>query len=142
MSPLTVRCIKAAFIYLALGIGLGASFAIDRAFGAGLRTLHAEFNLWGWSTLLIYGMGYHMLPRFLGRPLRWPKLAELQSWAAIVGVALMSLGWLTQSAGSSLAFALLLSGGLLQVLAAMAFVDQIASMLMKQTSQTASSKST
>lgn len=142
MSPLTVRCIKAAFCYLALGIALGASFAIERSIGVRLRFLHAEFNLWGWSSLLIYGVGYHMLPRFLGRPLRWPKLAELQSWAAIVGVALMSLGWLTQSAGSSLAFALLLSGGLLQVLAAMAFVAQIASMLMKQTSQAASSKST
>jgi heme/copper-type cytochrome/quinol oxidase subunit 1 len=91
MSPLTVRCIKAAFIYLALGIGLGASFAIDRAFGAGLRTLHAEFNLWGWSTLLIYGMGYHMLPRFTGQPLRWPRLAEVQSWLAIGGVALTAL---------------------------------------------------
>jgi cbb3-type cytochrome oxidase subunit 1 len=138
MSPLTVRCIKAAFCYLALGIFLGASFAIERSIGVRLRFLHAEFNLWGWSTLLIYGMGYHMLPRFLGRPLRWPKLAELQSWAAIVGVALMSLGWLSQSAGSPLAFALLLSGGLLQLFAASAFVAQIASMLLKQANQATS----
>lgn len=132
MSPLTVRCIKAAFCYLALGIALGASFAIDRSIGVRLRFLHAEFNLWGWSTLLIYGMGYHMLPRFLGRPLRWPKLGELQSWAAIVGVALMSLGWLAQSAGLALAFALLLSGGVLQLLAAIGFVAQIGSMLLSQ----------
>ena len=59
MTPLSMRCIKAAFLYLALGIGLGASFALDRALGARLRPLHAELNLWGWVTLLIYGMAYH-----------------------------------------------------------------------------------
>ncbi len=46
MTPLSMRCIKAAFLYLALGIGLGAPFALDRALGARLRPLHAELNLW------------------------------------------------------------------------------------------------
>ena len=78
MSTLTLRCVKAAFVALALGIGLGAWFAIDRAPGAWLRPLHAEMNLWGWTTLLIYGMAYHMLPRFAGRPLRRARLAEAQ----------------------------------------------------------------
>ena len=67
MNTLSIRCIKAAFGYLACGIGLGAWFAVDRAAGAWLRPLHAELNLWGWATLLIYGMAYHMLPRFAGR---------------------------------------------------------------------------
>src|SRR5689334_17221445 len=58
MNILSIRCIKAAFVCLALGIGLGAWFAINRAQGALLRPLHAEFNLWGWATLLIYGMAY------------------------------------------------------------------------------------
>jgi heme/copper-type cytochrome/quinol oxidase subunit 1 len=129
MSPLTVRCIKAAFIYLALGIGLGASFAIDRAFGAGLRTLHAEFNLWGWSTLLIYGMGYHMLPRFTGQPLRWPRLAEVQSWLAIGGVALTALGWLGTRYGLPLAQVWLIGGASVQLVAASAFGLQIVRLL-------------
>ena len=129
MSPLTVRCIKAAFCYLALGIALGASFAIDRAFGAGLRSLHAELNLWGWATLLIYGMAYHMLPRFTGCPLAWPRLAEAQSWLAIGGVALMALGWLVQWLGLPFALALLIGGGLLQLAAAGAFAVQIGRLL-------------
>jgi heme/copper-type cytochrome/quinol oxidase subunit 1 len=129
MSPLTVRCIKAAFGYLALGIALGASFAIDRAFGAGLRSLHAELNLWGWATLLIYGMAYHMLPRFTGRPLAWPRLAEAQSWLAIGGVALMALGWLVQWLELPFALALLIGGGMLQLVAAGAFTIQIGRLL-------------
>lgn len=129
MSPLTVRCIKAAFIYLALGIGLGATFAIDRTAGPGLRSLHAEFNLWGWVTLLIYGMGYHMLPHFTGHPLVWPRVAHVQSWLAIGGVALTALGWLVLRAGGPIATPLLISGSTLQLGAAMVFTVLIGQLL-------------
>lgn len=121
MSPLTIRCVKAAFLALAAGILLGASFALDRALGAQLRPLHAELNLWGWATLLIYGMAYHMLPRFCGRPLRRARLADLQSWLAIGGVAAASLGWLLQIAAPGPGRALLAAGGLAQLAAALIF---------------------
>jgi hypothetical protein len=121
MSPLTIRCIKAAFLALAAGILLGVSFALNRALGARLRPLHAELNLWGWSTLLIYGMGYHMLPRFCGRPLRHTRMADLQSWLAIGGVTTASLGWLLDLAAPSTAQALLAAGGLAQLAAALLF---------------------
>jgi hypothetical protein len=121
MSPLTIRCVKAAFLALAAGILLGASFAINRALGAQLRPLHAELNLWGWTTLLIYGMGYHMLPRFCGRPLRRLRLAEAQSWLAIGGVAATSLGWLLYPGAPVAARVLLAAGGLAQLAAALIF---------------------
>jgi heme/copper-type cytochrome/quinol oxidase subunit 1 len=132
MNQVTVRCIKAAFCFLALGIALGASFAIDRSIGAGLRSLHAQFNLWGWSTLLIYGMAYHMLPRFLGRPLTWPKLAEWQSWLAIIGVSILSFGLLGQRFEWPLALVCVVLGALLQGLAALAFACQVGTMLQKR----------
>lgn len=121
MSPLTIRCVKAAFLALAAGILLGASFALNRALGAQLRPLHAELNLWGWTTLLIYGMGYHMLPRFCGRPLRRARLADTQSWLAIGGVAAASLGWLLLPAAQPAGRALLAGGGLAQLGAALIF---------------------
>lgn len=121
MSPLTIRLVKAAFVALAAGILLGAAFALDRALGARLRPLHAELNLWGWTTLLIYGMGYHMLPRFCGRPLRRARLAALQSWLAIGGVAAAALGWLALAAAPALGRALLAAGGLAQLAAALLF---------------------
>lgn len=126
MSQLTVRCIKAAFIYLALGIALGASFAIDRSLGPSLRPLHAELNLWGWVTILIYGMGYHMLPRFTGRPLASPRLADIQSWLAIGGVALAAGGWLGQRLSTSAAPLLLVGGAAVQLGAACLYIFLIA----------------
>ena len=122
MSALSIRCIKAAFVYLAFGIGLGAWFALDRAAGAWLRPLHAELNLWGWATLLIYGMAYHMLPRFAGRTPRWPRLAAAQSWLAIASVALVAAGWVGVMSALPLAQVVLVAGGALQIIAAALFV--------------------
>lgn len=121
MSPLSVRCIKAAFVFLAIGIGLGVVFAFDRSIGARLRPLHAELNLWGWVTLLIYGMGYHMFPRFAGRPLEWPRLAVVQSWLAIAGVTLTAVGWWGLYWSAPLARAVLIGGGFAQAIAALLF---------------------
>jgi Na+/proline symporter len=121
MSQLTLRCVKAAFIALAAGIALGTSFALNRALGAQLRPLHAELNLWGWTTLLIYGMGYHMLPRFCGRPLRRTRLAELQSWLAIGGVAAASCGWLLRLSAPVAGQALVAAGAVAQLAAALIF---------------------
>jgi hypothetical protein len=129
MSPLTIRCLKAAFLALAGGILLGALFAIDRPLGAMLRPLHAELNLWGWTTLLIYGMAYHMLPRFCGRPLRRQRLADLQSWLAIAGVLLAALGWSLLPALPTAGRALLALGGAGQLAAALGFALLAAELL-------------
>jgi hypothetical protein len=129
MSQLSLRSINAAFICLAFGIGLGAWFAIDRVQGASLRPLHVELNLWGWVTLLIYGMGYHMLPRFAGRPLVRAQLAALQSWLAIGGVVLVALGWILSLGGWPLGQLLLIGGGIVQVGAAALFALLIGELL-------------
>jgi heme/copper-type cytochrome/quinol oxidase subunit 1 len=129
MNSLSIRCIKAAFICLALGIGLGAWFGIDRAQGAWLRPLHAALNLWGWTTLLIYGMAYHMLPRFAGRPLRRARLAAAQSWLAIAGVALVALGWVGVLGDLPLGQPALIAGAALIVAAAALFALLIGELL-------------
>ncbi|HET9221945.1 MAG TPA: hypothetical protein VFO07_05540 [Roseiflexaceae bacterium] len=129
MNRLSIRCVNAAFVCLALGIGLGALFAVDRTLGPWLRPVHAALNLWGWTTLLIYGMAYHMLPRFTGRPLRRARLAAAQSWLAIGGMGLVGLGWGAVLAGLPLAQAILLAGGALQVLAAALFALLIGELL-------------
>lgn len=129
MSNVSIRCIKAAFAYLALGIGLGVGFAVDRAIGARLLPLHAELNLWGWATLLIYGMAYHMMPRFIGRPLRRPRFVAVQSWLAIGGVALVAVGWVGAVSGLPGARVVLEGGAAIQVIAAALFALLIGELL-------------
>lgn len=129
MSPLSLRCIKAAFVALAAGIALGAAFALNRAIGAQLRQLHAELNLWGWTTLLIYGMGYHMLPRFCGRPLVRQGLASAQAWLAIAGVVTASLGWLVRPVEPGLGQLIAGAGAVAQLGAAALFAFLIGELL-------------
>ena len=132
MSKLSLRCVRAAFLFLMLGIALGSSFALERSLGAQLRPLHTELNLWGWLTLLIYGFGYHMLPRFLGRAIPSRQFADVQSWLAIVGSALASVAWL--GLVYDLAGARLLAGvaSLAQAAAALLFVWRIGSLLLPE----------
>lgn len=129
MSPLTRRLVRASFAYLALGVALGGAFALDRALGAALRPMHAELNLWGGVTLLIYGMAYHMLPRFAGRPLRSPRLADAQSWLAIGGVALAAAGWCAAVWHPALAPALRAAGAVSQLGAALTFAMLVHNLL-------------
>jgi hypothetical protein len=132
MSNLTVRCIRGAFLYLALGVAMGVAFAFNRALGAVWRPLHAELNLWGWTTLLIYGMAYHMLPRFAGLPVRWPQVAEHQSWLALIGVGIATAGWLSLLNDFPFGGALLAAGGVLQFLAALLFAGLLGDVLLRK----------
>lgn len=121
MSNLSIRCLRSAFIYLGIGIGLGVIFAFDRPSGALLRPVHAEANLWGFVTLMIYGMAYHMVPRFMGRPLLAPQLSEWQAWLAIAGTGITIAGWVALIYSWPAARPLLLLGGGMQVLAVLLF---------------------
>jgi hypothetical protein len=55
------------FVAAALGIWMGIGGAPDWAWFA-----HVHFNLLGFMAMMIYGVGYFILPRFNGRPLHWP----------------------------------------------------------------------
>lgn len=121
MSRVSIRCIRSAFAYLAFGIGLGVLFAFDRSLGGQFRPVHVEANVWGYVTLMIYGMAYHMVPRFMGRPMPAPQLAEWQSWLAIGGVGLTISGWLALIYRLPAARLFMLLGGSLQLIAVVVF---------------------
>jgi hypothetical protein len=78
LPGLSGPAVAGAGVFLLTGVGLGALFAIDPAAGARLRLVHADINLFGWTGLLMSGVGYYLAPRFAGRPLRWPRLAPIQ----------------------------------------------------------------
>jgi hypothetical protein len=94
-----------------LGTWMGAAGGPEWA-----RFAHVHFNLLGFMSMMIYGVGYFILPRFNGRTLRWPSWVPLHFYAANVGLVGMVA---TAPALPSTGFALF---SVLSVLSAAMFV--------------------
>ena len=92
LSRLCRRYIRAAFVYLVLGLVLGVGML---AFGNdNFQFVHVHMLLVGFVLFLIYGIGYKLIPTmFFGLPkvenIGW---AEAQFWLANVGLVGMLAG--------------------------------------------------
>jgi len=84
--------IRASLIWFVLGITLGLAMAIHPAWTI-YRPAHAHMNLVGFVTMMIFGVGYQMLPRFFGHPLHSRPFAVAHIWLANVGLALLVTGF-------------------------------------------------
>lgn len=77
-----------SIIYLGLASLVGiAMLHSDQAMP--LKFVHSHLNMLGWVSMMIYGVGYHILPRFMGRPLYSQKLGDTQFWLANGGLVVM-----------------------------------------------------
>ena len=85
MSTTTVRFIKMSLIYLAVGATLGALFPLFPRL-LGFRYAHVHLNLLGFMSMMVYGVAYHILPRFQGKLLYSDRMAEVQFWLANIGL--------------------------------------------------------
>ena len=69
------------FLASVLGIWMGGTD------GAGwVKFAHVHFNLLGFMAMMIYGVGYFILPRFNGRTLRWPSWVPIHFFLANIGL--------------------------------------------------------
>lgn len=59
-----------------------------------MKFVHSHLNMLGWVSMMIFGVGYHILPRFTGKPLMYPKLGELHFWLANISLIGMLLFYL------------------------------------------------
>lgn len=82
----------AASTLLAVGVVLGAWFALEPSLGARLQVAHVALNLFGWAALLVSGASTFLVPRFAGNPLRWPRLAFAQVAVLATGVVVAAVG--------------------------------------------------
>ena len=69
------------FLAAVLGIWMGGSDA-----AGWVRFAHVHFNLLGFMSMMIYGVGYFILPRFNGRTLRWPSWVPIHFFLANIGL--------------------------------------------------------
>ncbi len=70
-----------SIVYLGLAAVLGIVM-LDNPNVMALKFVHSHLNMLGWVSKMIFGVGYHILPRFMGRPLYSNKIAEAQFYLA------------------------------------------------------------
>lgn len=121
------RFIKASLIWLCLTVLLGLAMAIHPAWTI-YRPAHMHAALLGFVTMMIYGVAYHVLPRFSGSPLHSRSLAGWHWWAANLGLTAMVAGFVarvTVAVPSAVSSVVLGLGGSLSALGAFAFAWNI-----------------
>ena len=113
MDRYTKGFVIAALVYFflaaVLGIWVGSA---DTA--PWVKFTHVHFNLLGFMAMMIYGVGYFILPRFNGRTLRWPSWVPVHFYLANIGLIGMvatfperpSAGFVLSSALSVIAVAM------------------------------------
>jgi heme/copper-type cytochrome/quinol oxidase subunit 1 len=85
--------IKSALVFLGLGIlmGIWLGFSPNAII---YRPAHAHLNLLGFASMFIFGVAYHVIPRFTGHPLHSHRMAEVHWWASNSGLVILVFGFL------------------------------------------------
>jgi len=104
------------YFFLASVLGIWMGLAETREW---VKFAHVHFNLLGFMAMMIYGVGYFILPRFNARILKWPQLVAVHFIIANVGLIGMVF---TSSARPSAAFGLF---AFLSVLSAFLFASNL-----------------
>lgn len=85
MDRYTKGFVVASLVYFLIAAVLGVWMGGAEA-GEWVRFAHVHFNLLGFMAMMIYGVGYFILPRFNGRTLRWPSWIPAHFYVANLGL--------------------------------------------------------
>lgn len=100
MSELSARFIKSSLIYFLAGALVGLVLSIPpvrffiNGFPARYGPMHSHLMLLGFVSMMIYGVAYHALPRFVGNLLYSASLGWAHFWIANVATVGMAIGFL------------------------------------------------
>lgn len=121
------RFVLMSVIYLALGVLLGLDMAAVPAHAYLIRFVHLHALLLGFMAMMIFGVAYHILPRFNARPVRWPRLIGVHFWLMNLGLPVFLAGHLLRSLTQSpVAHALFLAGACSVAMSLFLFVFNMA----------------
>ena len=105
--------VKAGLIYLGIGTIMGICMVVWPDIRFTITRVHVHLLLLGFMSMMIYGVGYHILPRFMGRPVYSARLGNTQVWLANITLIGLSISWILEGiqGGGWHYFALLFSLG-------------------------------
>lgn len=113
--------LKASLVWLGLGVSLGVGMAAHPAWTI-YRPAHLHMLVLGFVSMMIFGVAYHVLPRFTGNPLHAPAMATRQWWLANAGLLGMVIGFIVRANGATVGTPVLAVGGTLAALSAYLFI--------------------
>ncbi len=113
--------LKASLAWLAVGVTLGVAMAAYPPWTV-YRPAHLHANVLGFVAMMIFGVAYHVIPRFAGHALHSAVLARAHVWLANVGLAAMLAGFALVARGMRAGTPVLALGGLASAAGAYAFV--------------------
>lgn len=79
------------YFFLAAVVGAYLMFCQRRSYH--LHQMHVHLMMLGWMSMMIYGVGYHIIPRFNGNPLAFPLLATIHFWWANIALVCFVSMW-------------------------------------------------
>ena len=113
--------IRASLAWFAAGILLGLAMAMHPTWVI-YRPAHAHMVVAGVITMMVFGVGYQLLPRLFGFGLHSPRLAVAHWWLANVGLAGMVAGFVAAPWIGTRSAPLTAGGGVLFAAGALSFV--------------------
>ncbi|HEX6134677.1 MAG TPA: cbb3-type cytochrome c oxidase subunit I [Longimicrobiales bacterium] len=125
MEPFVRKFIRSSLVWLGSGVVLGVWLALDPMQAMVYRPAHVHANLLGFVSMMIFGVAYHVIPRFTGNPLRSRRLATVHLWVANIGLASLVGGWLLRPWQPGLGSAALGAGALASATGAFLFITNL-----------------
>jgi cbb3-type cytochrome oxidase subunit 1 len=119
--------LKASVSWLAVGVTLGVAMIAYPSWII-YRPVHMHINLLGFVTMMIFGVAYHVIPRFSGSALHDRRLAAGHWWIANVGLLLMVAGFVARPTAvlpAPASVVMLAVGGTLSALGAYLFAYNV-----------------
>ena len=89
--------VKSSLIYLGIGAIIGVWMVLYPDIQFTLSRVHVHILLLGFMAMMIYGVGYHILPRFMGRPVYSHRLGNIQVWVANIALIGLSVSWIIEA---------------------------------------------
>ncbi len=125
MSPYMKKFVYASLFYL----GLAAIFGIlDGMLDLGYfgSFAHTHFSLLGFMAMIVFGIGYFILPRFNGTELRFESWVPVHFWLANISlIGMVAFRGLTVETGEDIYHVLFIISASIQVISVFMFVINI-----------------
>jgi cbb3-type cytochrome oxidase subunit 1 len=112
--------IKASVAWLTVGVTIGVAMGAYPAWTV-YRLAHMHTVLLGFVTMMIYGVAYHVIPRFAGFPLYSRRAATYHWWLSNIGLLVLASGFIVRVRNPALGTPMVALGGGLSAIGAYTF---------------------